>query len=89
MKKTVFVALCVVPILLLAGCSSHTITEPEFNFIWQSYLSKEFEESFDEKQSRAQKQKLLEETLTGFGLDYHDFVLYLKNKHPDKYKSLY
>jgi hypothetical protein len=89
MKKVALIILCVLPSLVFAGCSSHKVTEPEFKIVWQAYLSKEFEESFDERQSQAQKQKLLEEIVVESTLDYNEFILFMKKNHPEKYKSLF
>ncbi|HEY1405434.1 MAG TPA: hypothetical protein VF857_02385 [Spirochaetota bacterium] len=89
MKKIVLFSLCVLLAIPFAGCSSHKMSEAEYAVVWQNYLSRCFEESFDEKQSNAQKQKILAESVKRYGLDYPEFVRYLKKNHPDQYTSLF
>ena len=89
MKKFTPFFLCVLLSVSFAGCSSQRISEVEYSAVWQTYLSRTFEESFDEKQSTAQKQKLLAESVKRFGLDYNEFIRFLKKNHPDQYTSLF
>jgi hypothetical protein len=88
MKKILLVLLSVFASVFVS-CGGHAVSEAEFKAVWQIYLSREFEESFDEKQSRAQKEKTLRETVSRTGLDYADFVSFMKKNHPDKYSLIY
>ena len=55
MKK--FVLIIMIIVTALSGCSKKNLTEKEFAVIWQEYLRREFEESFDEKQSISQREQ--------------------------------
>jgi hypothetical protein len=89
MKKILSGILFIVIASTFVGCGGHSVSEAEFRVVWQYYLSREFEENFDEQQSRAQKEKTLRETVAKTGLDYNDFVRFMKQNHPDKYSSIY
>lgn len=87
MKRLMFLAL----ILLTAipGCSGKKITEKDFSFIWQEYMRREFEESFDEKQSISQKEKILSALLSEYKIPLSDFREYMKKNHSNKYKKVF
>jgi hypothetical protein len=71
----------------LAGCSNEgkTFTGAEFDVIWGVYAEKLFMESFDEKKSTEQKEKILRETMKSIGVDYNTFVKTMKDRYPDHY----
>jgi hypothetical protein len=71
------------------SCYGKKITEKEFSILWQEYLSSEFEESFDEKQSVLQKEKILAGVLSGHGVSMEEYKLYLKEKHVEKYNKIF
>ncbi len=73
----------------ITGCSNKTVSENEFKIIWKEYLQKEFEESFDEKQSTAQREKLLAEILKNYDFNLETFKNYMKKKHENKYKKIF
>lgn len=73
-------------ITLLTGCSPGNINEDVFDFVWKQYMTKEFEESFDESQSTEQKIKNLKKVTKKFNIDYSQYIIYMKLKHPDKYQ---
>jgi hypothetical protein len=89
MKKIFSGILLSVIASVFIGCGGPAVSEAEFKAVWQIYLSREFEESFDEKQSRAQMEKTLHDTVSKTGLDYADFVGFMKKNHPDKYSSIF
>jgi hypothetical protein len=72
-----------------AGCAKKALTEREFSVIWQEYLQKEFEESFDEKQSMAQKEKILGQVLSRYRIKLEEFKSYMEKNHNDKFKKLF
>jgi predicted DsbA family dithiol-disulfide isomerase len=86
MKKAI---LCLFLVAGFAGCSGSEISDPQFKAVWQRYLSKLFEESFDQKQSSAQRQKMLQDAARDYGIDYQSVVQYLETKEPDKLKSVF
>ncbi len=79
----------VVFLITVTGCTKRTISENEFAQIWQEYLKKEFEESFDEKQSTSQREKLLEDVLKNYELRLEEFKEYIMKEHNDKYKKIF
>ncbi|MBN2040573.1 MAG: hypothetical protein JW864_11045 [Spirochaetes bacterium] len=87
MKKVLLVALAL--LAFIPGCSQKKITEREFSVIWEEYMRREFEESFDEKQSLAQKEKVMSEILSRVRIPVEDFKEYMKNNHNDKYKKVF
>ena len=87
MKRLLFTALILLSVL--PGCSQKKITGRDFTFIWQEYMRREFEESFDEKQSIAQKEKILSGLLSEFKISLNDFKEYMKKNHNDKYKKVF
>jgi hypothetical protein len=89
MKKILSGILLSIIASIFIGCGGHPVSEAEFKAVWEVYLSREFEENFDEKQSLAQKEKILQDTVSKTGLDYADFVRFMKKNHPDKYSSIY
>lgn len=86
--KKLFLFLLVI-IIALTGCSKKSMTEREFSAIWQEYLRREFEESFDEKQSIAQRGKILNELLSANNFSLEEFKSFMKKNHSDKYHKLF
>ncbi|HDP80412.1 MAG TPA: hypothetical protein ENN21_06170 [Spirochaetes bacterium] len=74
---------------LLGGCAKKAISEREFQLIWEEYLRREFEESFDETQSIAQREKIFSEIVSPSGIDVNELKLYMKNNHADKYNKVF
>ena len=72
-----------------SGCSRPDLTEKEFAVIWQEYLRREFEESFDEKQSIAQREKLFNELLSGTNFTLEELKNFMKKNHSDKYNKIF
>ncbi len=86
MKKII---LFIIALAAISGCAKKDLTEKEFTVIWQEYLRREFEESFDEKQSTSQREKILTELLSGYKINLEDFKFYMKEKHKDKYNKIF
>lgn len=83
---------CIIVLLFTVcffSCGKKGISEREFSVIWQEYLQLEFEESFDEKQSISQKEKILKELLEKYDLALEEFKIYMNKKHPEKYKKIF
>jgi hypothetical protein len=87
MKKIIFVLIALA--MVLPGCSKKNITEKEFAVIWQEYLRREFEESFDEKQSIAQREKIFTELLSANNFTLEDFKSFMKKNHGDKFNKIF
>lgn len=79
-----FVSSCV-----FVGCAKQPLTDKEFSFIWNEYLSREFSESFDEKQSASQREKLLAEVCKKYSIDPSSVRDYMKTNQSDKYNKLF
>ncbi len=75
--------------LSAAGCAEKVVSKKEFDVIWQDYLKREFEESFDEKQSTAQREKILIDILKEYKIDLEAFKSYMKKEQEDKYKKIF
>ena len=75
--------------LLIAGCSTKKFSENEFQIVWEKYIQKEFEESFDEKQSIAQRERIIQEILSNFQVDIEEFKTYMMKNHEEKYKKIF
>lgn len=75
--------------LSVSGCTKKEISKKEFDAVWQDYLKKEFEESFDEKQSKAQREKILVDVLKEYKIDLEAFKIYMKKEQEDKYKKIF
>jgi len=75
--------------LLILGCSSKKISEKQFDLIWREYIQREFEESFDEKQSTAQKEKIFKDILSNYSIPLDEFKSYMMKNHKDKYKIIF
>ncbi len=77
-------------IIVVTGCAKQkTISEKEFSVIWKEYLKREFEESFDEKQSFAQREMILKELLEKYELGLESFKSYMMKEHKEKYKKIF
>lgn len=87
MKRLLFIALIL--LIVIPGCSQKKISERDFTFIWQEYMQREFEESFDEKQSTAQKEKILKELLSKYKIPLDGFKEYMEKNHNEKYKNIF
>jgi hypothetical protein len=87
MKKVLLIIMIMVT--ALSGCSKKNLTEKEFTIIWQEYLRMEFEESFDEKQSIAQREKILTELLSANNFTLEQFKSFMKKNHNDKYNKIF
>ncbi|MBN2402252.1 MAG: hypothetical protein JXN64_07610 [Spirochaetes bacterium] len=87
MKKTMIMLM--VAIIALSGCSKKSLTEKEFSILWQEYLRREFEESFDEKQSISQREKILAELLSANNFTIEEFKAFMKKNHNDKYNKIF
>jgi len=74
---------------LLGGCAKKALSEREFQLIWKEYLQREFEESFDETQSIAQREKIFNEILSPSGIDVNELKIYMKKNHPDKFNKVF
>ncbi len=80
----------VILLITFAGCGGgNQLTEKEFNIIWQEYMRREFEESFDEKQSISQKEKILSKLLSEYDVPLDSFKQFVKKNHKDKYKKVF
>ncbi|MGL4368979.1 MAG: hypothetical protein ACRCUT_04810 [Spirochaetota bacterium] len=88
MKKMIWVAALAV-MAGMYGCGQSSFSEGEYRIIMQDYLSKEFEESFDEKLSTMQKEKILKETAHKYKADYISFIGYMQKNHPDTYSRIF
>lgn len=75
--------------LSAAGCAKKEISKKEFDAIWKDYLKREFEESFDEKQSTVQREKVLADILKEYKIDPEAFKIYMKKEQEDKYKKIF
>jgi predicted DsbA family dithiol-disulfide isomerase len=75
--------------LSVPGCSKKEIAKKEFDAVWQDYLKREFEESFDERQSKVQREKILIDILREYKIDFGDFKNYIKREQEDKYKKIF
>ena len=71
------------------GCSKSGITEKKFDIIWKEYLRQNFVESFDEKQSLSQKEKIFKSIITEHDIVFEDIKIYMMEKEPEKYKKLF
>ncbi|MFW5770631.1 MAG: hypothetical protein ACOCX9_04270 [Spirochaetota bacterium] len=87
MKKIITTA-CIFCMLIL-GCAPQNITDDQFTMIWKEYLTREFKESFDEKQSAAQRKNILESVLREYNIQTDTFMAYMKEQHPDKYRTIF
>lgn len=86
MKKIIII---IIGLMILSGCAKKEITEKEYAVIWQEYLRREFEESFDEKQSIFQREKILTELLSGYKINLNEFKSFMKKNHNDKFKKIF
>ena len=89
MKKTVIILFCMMIGFSFAGCGDRPVSDAQFRVVWNEYLSRSFERSFEKKMSAEEKRALLEKTVSECKVDYVRFVEYLKLKEPDIYKSLF
>lgn len=87
MKKYVS-AICVL-LVFIAGCMQQKMNENQFKVVWKEYLTREFRESFDEKQSAAQRKKILDNVLNEYRIPMETFTAYMKENHPDKYRTIF
>jgi hypothetical protein len=87
MKKVALIIMIIVTVL--SGCSKKNMTEKEFAAIWQEYLRMEFEESFDEKQSISQREKILTELLSVNNFTLEELKSFMKKNHSDKYNKIF
>jgi len=83
MKKFLIILICVSVIPVLSGCGKSTFSEAEYQAVMQYYYSREFEESFYEKQSSAQRGKLLKESVNKYKVDFNSFLEFMKKNHPE------
>ena len=74
---------------IFSSCSKKELTGREFDLIWKEYLQREFEESFDEKQSIAQKERILTRILSEYKIDLEEFKSYMKKNHNYKFKKIF
>ncbi len=82
-------AVLLATMFFLSGCAQRALTEKEFNIIWGEYLQRELEESFDEKQSIAQREKILKEICSKYTIDYDMLKQYMMKSHKDTYQKLF
>lgn len=87
MKKSVFAVIILV--IAMTGCGRKGISEDEFNFVWSEFVKKEFSQNLTEKQSSDGKLKIIQQIARENKIDYNQFNKYLKEKHADKYNSLF
>ena len=85
----IFGLVMVMIMLSVSGCTKKEISKKEFDAIWQDYLRREFEESFDEKQSTAQREKIFTDVLKEYRIDLEAFKIYMKKEQEDKYKKIF
>lgn len=83
------IALLFILVLSAGGCAKKEMTGDKFTLIWREYLKREFEESFDEKQSTAQREKILKNILEDYGVDLKEFKAYMKKEKEDKYLEIF
>jgi hypothetical protein len=76
-------------LMALSGCARSSMTEKDFTMVWDEFLKREFEESFDEKQSISQREKLMREISSQFSIRYNDLRTYMMKNHPDKYGKVF
>lgn len=76
-------------VFLLSGCAKKDINEKQFKIIWNEYQLKGFEESLDEAQSIAQREKIFREILSRHGVDLNEFKFYMKKNHGDKFNKIF
>ena len=79
----------IIAAIAFTGCSKKHLDEKEFTVIWQEYLEREFEESFDEKQSVSQREKILSGILSGYNISLNEMKQYMKRYHEDKYNKIF
>jgi hypothetical protein len=87
MKKIII--LITIGFIVLSGCGKKSITQNEFTVVWQTYLQREFEESFDEKQSMAQREKIMTKILSEYKINTEVFKEYMKKNHMEKYQKVF
>ena len=85
----IFGLVMVMIMLSVSGCTKKEISKKEFDAIWQDYIRREFEESFDEKQSTAQREKIFTDVLKEYRIDLEAFKIYMKKEQEDKYKKIF
>ncbi len=76
-------------LLLLQGCAAQPMTEKDFKIIWNEYLQREFEESFDEKQSISQREKIFEGITSKYNISLEELKHYMQKNHPEKYSRVF
>ena len=84
-----FISMACIFCMLILGCAPQNITDDQFTMIWKEYLTSEFKESFDEKQSAAQRKNILENVLSKYSIQTDTFMAYMKEQHPDKYRTIF
>ncbi len=87
MKKTILISILISSLAI--GCSQKRLTEKEFKIIWQEYITSEFIEGFDEKQSTFQREQILKKVVSKYSLDITRFKAYMREYHKDKYRKVF
>ena len=85
MKKLVLLLVSV----FILGCAPKRISEREFSAIWKEYIQSEFIESFDEKQSIAQRKGILTKILLKYNIEAETFMSYFLKNHKEKYNKIF
>lgn len=87
MRSTVLAILFVFTVF--TSCAKQPVNEKIFAVIWNEYVQKEFEESFDEKQSISQREKIFKDIASKSSVNFEDLKLYMQKKHADKYNKIF
>jgi hypothetical protein len=74
---------------VFTSCVKQPVNEKIFTAIWNEYVQKEFEESFDEKQSISQREKIFKDIASKSSINLEDLKQYMQKKHADKYKKIF
>ncbi|HNU90258.1 MAG TPA: hypothetical protein PKO25_00105 [Spirochaetota bacterium] len=87
MKRLYLLLLCA--LFSLQACRTRPIDENIFRGVWNDYLQREFEESFDERQSMSQRETLLREAAAVHGVDYEALKRYMAAEQKEKYDMIF
>lgn len=89
MKKLVIQLIILIISVCILGCAPKKMSENEFEAIWKEYIKSEFIESFDEKQSKAQRKGILTKILKKYDIDVELFMIYFKKNHKKDYNKIF
>lgn len=89
--KILKITVLIIGLLLIVSCSTKPNTDYSkiFPFIWESYIAREFEESFHEKLSISQRSQILVEITGKYAINYAEIKEYMKQNEMEKYKRVF